>query len=139
MASADVSELRESILRWANDAASSAMDALGQKARDAAPYGLSEDPRKSGGHLVDTMEAIITSEGEHWSGELAFTADYASFVDEGRGAIEGNPLLWFYWEGHLIGVPSVGPQEANPFFSDNVNEDTWTDALDSALDSTPLA
>lgn len=140
MADADVTALRDSVERWANAAAGQALDTLAQTVRDKAPYGAGENER-GGPHLVDTLETTITSEGEQWAGEIAFTADHASFVDEGTSphVIEGNPLLAFEWEGQTVIVHSVqhpGTQ-ANPFFSEGVTDDTWAEALEQALDSIP--
>lgn len=133
----DVSDLRESVSNWANDAAGQALDQMGQDLRDRAPYGASEGGH-DGPHLVDTLETTITSQGEVWTGEIAFTAEHASFVSEGTSPheIQGNPLLAFPFGGGTVIVHSVQHpgSPANPFFTEGVTEDTWSTAVESALD-----
>lgn len=138
MATADTSDLRASLLEWANRGAGQALVNLGQSVRDKAPYGAGENARIDGApHLVDTLETIVTSEGETWTGEIAFTAEHASYVNDGTSPhqIVGNPLLAFQWEGQTVIVHSVNHPgtTANPFFSDGVTEETWANELDQAL------
>lgn len=139
----DVDDLRTSIVTWANLAAGQALDALRQNTHDRLPYGVSEGDHP-GPHLADTEEASVISEGEQWAGTLAYTAEHASYLDEGTGPHEivGNPLLSFMWNGQRVIVHSVqhpGSMLHVGWFTDAVTDDAWASVLLDAFDAVEAA
>lgn len=135
----DVDELKASITDWASKGAGQALDDLRQGTHDRCPFGVSEDGGTGQPHLLDTEEAIVTAEGEQWTGTLAYTAEHASYLDEGSEPhlIEGNPLLSFMWNGQRVIVHSVqhpGSTIHKGWFSDVTGEDDWANVLSDALD-----
>jgi hypothetical protein len=131
----DVSELRDSIIRWASDGAGQALEALREVTHDRAPYGV-YDEEQSGPHILETEEALILSEGETWTGTLAYTAPQAGYQDRGAGPIFGNPWLYFRWQGHLIRVhETAGYSTHVGWFSEATTEADWVDAVTQALDA----
>lgn len=140
--SVDVSDLTDAIQAWANRSAGQALDGMRQLSREHAPYGASEDGHP-GPHLVDTEEANVLEEGEIWVGELAYTAEHASYLDEGTGphTIEGNPLLAFHWGGQQVIVHSVqhpGSTMHVGWFSNTVTDESWAAELETAMDAESL-
>lgn len=138
----DTSDLTEALQTWVNRSAAQALDGMYALSRERAPYGASEDGHP-GPHLVDTEEASILSEGELWVGELAYTAEHASYLDEGTGPheITGNPLLAFHWGGQLVIVHSVqhpGSTMHVGWFSNTVTDESWAAELETAMDSEHL-
>lgn len=133
----DVSMLKDAVTQWVDQGAGVALDTFGQELRGRAPIGT--EPSSDGTTIVDSLEMIITSEGEQWSGELNFTSPHASYSDEGTEPhdIQGNPLLAFQWQGSLVIVHSVhhpGTPRTG-WFTDNVTDDAWTQQVSDALDT----
>lgn len=138
----DVSDFHDALLDWTNRAAGQALEGMRNLSRERAPYGASEEGH-AGPHLVDTEETTILEEGEIWVGELAYTAEHASYLDEGTGPhlIEGNPLLSFMWQGRRVIVHSVqhpGSTMHVGWFSNTVTDDAWASELETAMDAETL-
>lgn len=134
--SVDVSDLVDGIRTWANDGAGQALDALRQHVRDGHfPYGVYDSgATQPDQHIADSETATIEAEGDEWHGSLAYTAEHASYQDEGSGPITGNPWLYFYWQGHLIRVHETSGYDVwTGWFTDYTTEDDWVAMLEQSL------
>lgn len=132
---ADFSDLSASVQEWVNEAAADAIDALGEELRELAPVGEGDH---DGPRLNETLEVtVLTIGGGEFHGQIAFTAEHASYTDEGTDPhiIEGNPLLAFEWEGRLVIVRSVNhPGYAGTgWFTENCTDERWAYHVGEAL------
>lgn len=92
------------------------------------------------GALSMSGSVTVQGTGDGAVATVKFTADYASYLDEGTGphVIEGNPLLAFDWGGTRVIVHSVnhpGSTKWKGWFTDRAgDEQLWALACQAALD-----
>lgn len=135
----DASDLRESIEQWAQDVHRQAVDEILAELDANVPRGPHGDTDRGGPALADSVEVL---EIASMTTQVAYTAEHATFTDEGTGPheIRGNPLLAFEWEGQLVIVHSVQHPgtEGTRWWSDTMTDERWAEALQHAADSTTL-
>lgn len=96
------------------------------------------------GELVGSREISTTPTGDGAVATIRYTAEHASYNDEGTGphTIEGNPLLAFEWGGRTVIVHSVehpGSVKNKGWFSDKANDDSlWAQQLQAVLSSSVI-
>jgi hypothetical protein len=95
-------------------------------------------PRDTGA-LADSWEVATQGGNDGAISTLKFTADYASYLDEGTGPHEivGNPLLAFDWGGTTVIVHSVqhpgSTKNVDWFSGPALDESAWALAVQEVL------
>jgi hypothetical protein len=135
---ADVSGLTVAILDAAPTICEEAAEAMGRDIQASAPVGET-------GELSREWETSTQPSGNGAVSTLRFTAEHASYQDEGTDAHEivGNPLLAFEWGGQTVIVHSVqhpGSHKNDGFFSDKAGDESlWALQVQAVLSSTVIA
>jgi hypothetical protein len=117
----DVSGLTAAILDAATPICEEAAQLMGNDIDLTAPV--------DEGELVASRQIDTQPSGSGAVSTLRYTAEHASFQDEGTGphTIEGNPLLSFNWNGQQVIVHSVehpGSVKNKGWFSDKANDES---------------
>jgi len=137
----DASGLRDAVERWAEEVHRRAVDDLLDEVDAAVPRG-SGDRAGGGQRLADTREVRDASSGSRAVASVAYTAEHASFTDEGTDPhpILGDPLLAFEWNGRLVIVRSVRHPgtEGTAWWSSRVDDQGWERALSGAAEGVDL-
>ncbi len=122
----DISDLLSETEAWVAAGAEAAADGWGDELAVPVDTGALQGSQQSGG-----------GGGFVWTGFLAFTADYASYTDEGSSPheITGNPLLAFEMGGQTVVVHSVQhPGTAGTgWFEDAVTDDEWASRIEERI------
>lgn len=132
----DTSALTASILQAAPTICDEAAVLMGSDIDVTAPV--------DEGELVASREISTQATGDGAVSTLRYTAEHASWNDEGTGphTIEGNPLLAFQWGGQTVIVHSVehpGSTKNKGWFSDKVNDESlWALQVQAVLSSTVI-
>lgn len=137
----DTTALKAAISDWVNRGCDQALSMLEDDLNP--PVGSGDDPHS--GQLRDSKVELpistVDESGGEWRSSLAYTAEYASFTDEGSDphTIEGNPLLAFNWPavGKFMIVHSVQHpgSSGTRWWSDKMTPDNWAQMLQEAFDS----
>lgn len=135
----DASDLRASIEQWAQDVHRQAVEEMLAELDVKVPRGPHGDTDRGEPALADSVEVL---EIGSMTTQVAYTAEHATFTDEGTAPheIRGNPLLAFEWEGQLVIVHSVQHPgtTGTRWWSDTMTDERWAEALQHAADSTTL-
>jgi hypothetical protein len=95
-------------------------------------------PRDTGA-LAESGEVATQASNDGAVSTIKFTADYASYLDEGTGPHEivGNPLLAFDWGGTTVIVHSVqhpgSTKNVDWFSGPALDESAWALAVQEVL------
>lgn len=134
--SADFSELRSALEDWAEEVHRAAFDEFADESVDQAPVGSGD---REGVALRDSQERVRF---DGLTAELAFTAEHASWTDEGTAPhrIDGNPLLAFEVDGETVIVRFVDHPgtDGTQWWTNFVTDTNWAAYVQDAADSISL-
>ncbi len=134
--SVDVSSLRVAILDAAPGICDEAAILMGNDIDVSAPV--------DEGELVGSREIATQPTGDGAVSTIRYTADHASYQDEGTGPHEivGDPLLAFEWGGQTVIVHSVqhpGSTKNKGWFTDKATDDSlWGQQVQAVLSGTSI-
>lgn len=133
---ADASDLIAALEEWAAIVHEKAVEEMAADLDAKVPHGEGDGVGPS---LADSVEILRI---DTLTTEIAYTAEHATFTDEGTAPheIHGNPLLAFEWNGQLVIVHSVQHPgtTGTRWWSDTMTDERWSEALQNAADSTTL-
>jgi hypothetical protein len=137
MTTVDTTGLRQALDEYMRTISEMAAEQLRDDLVQAAPRGENATHGQTSLQETATLEHVVDSDGfQAW--RVGFTAEYASYVDEGTGPheIQGNPLLVFYWQaaGKVVFLRSVQHPgtAATDWFTNGTSPEIWENALNDA-------